>query len=60
LPWEIDKANNFETSELYANRLLAAANQTQKWGEEEIDGRALYYWQLIAKEIKENLGIENN
>jgi hypothetical protein len=60
LPWESDKAGNFETSELLANRLLAVASQTQKWGEEEIDNRALYYWQIILKEIKENLGIQDN
>jgi len=60
LPWESAKANNFESSELYANRPLASALQTQKWGEEEIDSRALYYWQVILKEIKENLNIPNN
>jgi hypothetical protein len=60
LPWESAKASNFHTSELYANRSLATAGETQKWGEEEIDSRAFYYWKTILKEIKENLNIQKN
>ena len=36
------------------------SQEATSWGEEKIDDRAKFYWDILVGEIKENLNIRNN